>query len=390
MAVRIALQCSETDAHLILSEENAAARLLTRPGEAIYNDANGMVEGNNPFQVAWLSDAEESNHLERIAALARRHGLPPASTVVFEGNVPADPARNTELINSLAAQGRELESPESVPTLWLGEAIAITGPAAVTFPLRAGTNLLLVGQDRAAVTGIFAAGIAALAAGRNAPPKDAGEAIYLLSGGSGSNGHARPIERVIEATSARVRRVSPERAASVLEELTAEIERRQSSETRTPPMFVFIDDLSRFRDLRKSDDDFGFGGFDRDKPVSASKRFADVLRDGPAVGIHSIVWCDSYNNLDRWLGRQLLREFEMRVAFQMSGTDSSNLIDSPAASRLGANRALLHLDDRGTTEKFRPYGPPSDASLAMLRRASNDSGPGQVSDELNIDEWVIR
>src|SRR5262249_45258648 len=47
MAVRIALQCSEADAHLILSKDNAAARLLGRPGEAIYNDANGLVEGNN-------------------------------------------------------------------------------------------------------------------------------------------------------------------------------------------------------------------------------------------------------------------------------------------------------------------------------------------------------
>src|SRR6266568_6635179 len=49
MAVRVALQCSEADGHLILSEENHAARLLSRPGEAIYNDANGLVEGNDPF-----------------------------------------------------------------------------------------------------------------------------------------------------------------------------------------------------------------------------------------------------------------------------------------------------------------------------------------------------
>src|SRR5262249_47128161 len=33
MAVRNALQCSEADAHLILSEDNSAARLLSRPGE---------------------------------------------------------------------------------------------------------------------------------------------------------------------------------------------------------------------------------------------------------------------------------------------------------------------------------------------------------------------
>src|SRR5690606_11746333 len=38
MGVRIALQCSESDSYLILSEDNAAARLLSRPGEAIYND----------------------------------------------------------------------------------------------------------------------------------------------------------------------------------------------------------------------------------------------------------------------------------------------------------------------------------------------------------------
>ena len=67
MAVRIALQCSETDAHLILSEDNTAARLLTRPGEAIYNDANGLVEGNHPFQVVWLSDSEREDYLRRIA-----------------------------------------------------------------------------------------------------------------------------------------------------------------------------------------------------------------------------------------------------------------------------------------------------------------------------------
>ncbi|GIW82799.1 MAG: hypothetical protein KatS3mg105_4606 [Gemmatales bacterium] len=49
MAVRIALQCSEADAGVILSEDNTAARLLSRPGEAIYNDANGMMEGNDFF-----------------------------------------------------------------------------------------------------------------------------------------------------------------------------------------------------------------------------------------------------------------------------------------------------------------------------------------------------
>ncbi|HMP07000.1 MAG TPA: FtsK/SpoIIIE domain-containing protein, partial [Lacipirellulaceae bacterium] len=90
MAVRIALECSEGDAHLILSDENPAARLLSRPGEAIYNDQNGLVAGNHPFQVVWLPDAERQRYLaalrERSAAAdaaAERSARPLA--IVFEG-----------------------------------------------------------------------------------------------------------------------------------------------------------------------------------------------------------------------------------------------------------------------------------------------------------------
>src|SRR5262249_61759782 len=89
MAVRIALQCSEADAHLILSEDNTAARLLTRPGEAIYNDANGIIEGNNLFQVVWLSDERREDYLREIQELARSPNRPPATPNVFQGNLPA-------------------------------------------------------------------------------------------------------------------------------------------------------------------------------------------------------------------------------------------------------------------------------------------------------------
>ena len=36
------------------------------------------------------------------------------------------------------------------------------------------------------------------------------------------------------------------------------------------------------------------------------------------------------------------REFENRVLFQMSQTDSSQVIETTAAGKLGTNRALLH------------------------------------------------
>ncbi len=72
MAVRIALQCSESDASLILSEQNTAARMLTRPGEAVYNDANGAPEGNHFFQVVWLSDERRERYLKDLRRSPKR------------------------------------------------------------------------------------------------------------------------------------------------------------------------------------------------------------------------------------------------------------------------------------------------------------------------------
>jgi len=60
------------------------------------------------------------------------------------------------------------------------------------------------------------------------------------------------------------------------------------------------------------------------------------------------------------------REFALRVAFQMSAEDSSTLLDSTAASKVGPNRAYLYSEDEGRLEKFRPYGVPPTEWLARV------------------------
>src|SRR5205814_10036410 len=63
MVIRIALQCNEADAYLIMDDNNPAPRLLSRPGEGIYNDTAGTLEGNSPFQVVWLPEDERDASL---------------------------------------------------------------------------------------------------------------------------------------------------------------------------------------------------------------------------------------------------------------------------------------------------------------------------------------
>ena len=106
------------------------------------------------------------------------------------------------------------------------------------------------------------------------------------------------------------------------------------------PRFLFVHGLHRLRELRKAEEDFGYGRRG-EKTVSPGDQFAAILREGPAVGVHVIAWCDSVMNLTRAVDRQGMREFTLRVLFQMSANDSAQLIDTPAASRLGRTRALF-------------------------------------------------
>jgi len=119
---------------------------------------------------------------------------------------------------------------------------------------------------------------------------------------------------------------------------------------------VMIYGLQRYRGLRKSGEDFSFSMSGEEKKLSADKMLAEIVKEGPAVGVHVVAWADTLSAVERVFDRGLMREFDSRVLFQMSANDSSALIDSPAANRLGQYRGLLFSEEQGTLEKFRPFG----------------------------------
>src|SRR6185295_1465391 len=101
MVIRIALQCNEADAYLIMDDNNPAPRLLSRPGEGIYNDTAGTLEGNSPFQAVWLPDEVRDVHLGKIRERADQRGANRhPGPIVFEGNAPAD-VRENPLLSGL-------------------------------------------------------------------------------------------------------------------------------------------------------------------------------------------------------------------------------------------------------------------------------------------------
>jgi hypothetical protein len=375
MAVRIALQCSEADAQLILSDDNSAARLLSRPGEAIYNDANGLVEGNHPFQVVWLDDVRRENFLKQIGELARkRPPRYPSATVVFEGNAPADISKNHKLRQMLESGVASTDGP---PTAWLGDALAINDITAAAFRRQNGSNLLIVGQQEEPSLGMLATAVIGLGA-RGASECDQRPQFTVVDGRQ-PEGVSGLLARLPEIVPCPVRLAGWREVTPLVAEFAAEVERRQKHpEVEAPAWFLVLFGLQRLRDLRRVEDDFSYMP-KADAAANPAQQLATLLREGPSLGVHALMWCDTTNNLQRALDRQTLREISLRVVLQMGVADSSNLIDSPAASKLGMHRALFFSEEEGKLEKFRPYGIPPDEWLDEVRERLHAGAPAAAA-----------
>ncbi len=355
MVVRIALQCNEADAYLIMDDSNPAPRLLSRPGEGIYNDAAGALAGNSPFQTVWLSDEIRDRYLDQVITQAQRTGLTYPKPIVFEGDAPADVAENPLLAAALA---RTPATAPLEPRIWLGAPNSIKGPTEALFHRQAGNHLLLVGQRDEAILAIFTVALVGLAA--QYPP---GGVRLVFCHGTPSGTPARDyLDGVLRRLGQPVTVAKGGELPEVLARLAADLQCQAAEEGGSAPVptFLFFHGLPRHPKLRY-EEDFGFGTPDPDAPPNPAALLNQIICEGATQGCHVVASFDTYNNVNRFLSKKAFSEFEMRVVFQMSANDSASLIDSPKANDLGLHRALFYNEQQGYLEVFRPYAvPPAD------------------------------
>jgi hypothetical protein len=127
--------------------------------------------------------------------------------------------------------------------------------------------------------------------------------------------------------------------------------------------YLLIQGLQHLRVL-KPEDEFALSA--SDAPVAPGTLLKEILSEGPMHGVHTVATGDTWNTINRQLGRRLLGEFAYRVLFQMSANDSASFMDHPGASRLGLHRAVLYSDREGSLEIFRPYSLPDAAWMERV------------------------
>jgi DNA segregation ATPase FtsK/SpoIIIE, S-DNA-T family len=365
MVIRIALQCNEADAYLIMDENNPAPRLLSRPGEGIYNDTAGTMEGNSPFQVVWLPDEVRDQQLGKVRDLAdRKTNSRYPGPIVFEGNAPAEVRENAMLEALLKAESIK---PTLSPRIWLGAPNSIKGPTESVFHRQSGNNLLLVGQREEATLSILSVALISLAAQYRA-----GGARFILFDGNPPGTPAREyLEQIVQAIPHELILAKQGDLPEILKRLAADqsIGGNDAGAVtgHQAPVFLFIHGLQKFNKLRY-EEDFGFASSDAEAAPNPAVLLNQLICEGTSHGLHVIATCDTYNNVNRFLSRKALSEFEMRVLFQMSANDSSSLIDNPKASTLGLHRAIFYNEQEGYLETFRPYALPSREWIAEISR----------------------
>lgn len=351
MTVRIALACNEADAYLIMDDSNPAPRMLTRPGEGIYNDRAGAIEANSPFQVVWLGEEERNGYLVDVEKLAKERGIEPTERVIFEGNAPADIVEDV-VIRRIVEGGPEANVP-TVPRFFLGAPNAIKGPTEVRLSRQSGANLIVVGQRDDVMDSFVAVSLRVLRA-------EQGDKVRLIVIDSR---FSQPDDKTWFCEAVRavgdVETPAMHEMESVINSLAAEM--KSISEGESPASskttILFIPGLHRYKKLRH-EEDFSFS-LEEDTEVKASDSLQDLICEGPGWGYHLVVSLDSYNSVQRTLGRKAAGEFEKKVLFQMSAADSASLIDTGKASDLGLNRALFYDEPSGESEIFRPFAQPT-------------------------------
>ena len=372
-ATRIVLQSPEAEVASMLGPDNtAAAQLLERPGELIYNDDGGRRDRNLPGQVALLREEGLSSLLGDVNGLAEGKGfLRSRPLIVFRGNQASDIADNAQLQTLYemidwptvpevkeAFGLREWIAAEYPALGWLGEAIEIRPHTSAVFRRRARSNLLMIGDDEATIFGMINSLSLSLAGFYS--PNDLQIRIIDLSL------HDEPWSDACELFAAKfdfhnVQVVERRGGALMLEQAAQIVAQRQEQfkaghEELGPSVYLFVAGAHRMPELRPSPGKFG-----RDEPSEMANKLIEIAQRGPEVGVHLIVWYDSVKSFDYGLGRPVLAYFDRRVALPMSPDDSQFLLRDPAAGKLPHFRALLHDEEQSQPlEKFKPYALPED------------------------------
>lgn len=348
IANRVVFKSSPADFSSLISLPINGKVPQLHTGECIYNSESGSPYDNHKVQGFLITKHDIDKLLNQISEFSdnlhyqRKHNM-----VVFRGNdLP-------EFRNRRVARCHQTPSniPDSIG-IYLGESISIheTDVCAILRKESANNILILGGESHVAQRIAYYATISASTA-----HTDQSATFVTLNFMRREDTLNEELQSVFESLPFSSQIVS--KTAEIIESLTAikeEIDERRKDEER-PQDHIYLS-IYAFQLARMFDK-----GGRRGDDVSESGVLLDyILKNGPAVGVFTIMQCDNLDNLSR-IGNPL-SSFTYRIALQMTENDSNKIVGSSIASKLfvfnrpsSVYRAYFRDNNRNINIKFKPY-----------------------------------
>lgn len=348
IANRVVFKSSPADFSSLISLPINGKVPQLHTGECIYNSESGSPYDNHKVQGFLVTKHDIDKLLNQISEFSDNlHYQGKHDMVVFRGNdLP-------EFRNRRVARCHQTPSniPESIG-IYLGESISIheTDVCAILRKESANNILILGGESHVAQRIAYYATISASTA-----HTDQSATFVTLNFMRREDTLNEELQSVFESLPFSSQIVS--KTAEIIESLTAikeEIDERRKDEEH-PQDHIYLS-IYAFQLARMFDK-----GGRRGDDVSESGMLLDyILKNGPAVGVFTIMQCDNWDNLSR-IGNPL-SSFTYRVALQMTENDSNKIAGSSIASKLfvfnrpsSVFRAYFRDNNRNINIKFKPY-----------------------------------
>lgn len=273
--LRVALKMDEKDAIKLFNEQNTAPKFLKFPGEGIYNNQFGESVKNVPFQAFFAREEAISSIKERVIKELKDAFEPKKLQEIYDerfvyvGNIPG------KFDESVL---KDAESNTKEYKIYIGDPAGLSRERAhVTLKKEYANNMIVVGNDTVKAASIFKYLLDQLI---HSPRS---KEIYIANTISEYNNVFKPYGNFAESIT---NKNYEEKIDKVYKELLRRQEMGEEELKRQKDVFIvmfFINSLLLF-----SEDAFV-------KDSSKHKLF-EIIKKGPELGIHSVLYIDSYTS----------------------------------------------------------------------------------------------
>ena len=343
IAVRIALKCPKEDADIVLGKGSDAIAQIEEndAGSAIYMPAISSPKTSNKFRVGYLSPEEHTKILEELSDHYNSKNVNSDARILVSD---VSDSRNSVFQVYYAASKITAEK----RVLHFGEPLRVDAKLEARFKNAPGNNLILFGNNAQKAQNMLTFALMDLMIQsiddmrRGATPPY----IFVLNYTDGTgNVLFDGVRQLGEVKLPSVAYIDRTQAANVVEQI---YQYSRQKTPKKPDAWLIISNLMAATELQSAS---VYGSYSE-----TANHFEEILREGPAKGIFSVVWCDDpalfkakYSNLIQYFGK--------RIVFNVPDEDALALADVVKDESINRNNAYFYENGRGK-EKFRPYSTP--------------------------------